>query len=548
MLKRKCYLLTALIICVAINCSFAAPAVPILEPAKTPGADLKRILDDLQQKRIKRELNQEMENAEKSDKPAAAVSMPELAVPETRVTLNKIEFTGSSVLSQQKLTEFSAGYVGREIGIADLKDFIGKINDWYRSNGYITARAALPRQEIKAGVLKVFLIEGKIGRVIIQGNENTRSGYIRDRINVPAGKLLDIRSLDRDLIWFNGTNDMKARIKLQAGEKTGTTDCYILAYEPEDKICNLFVDTAGNKSTGETRVGFSYADASVTGNRDSLSLTTLMSDSSKAQMLGYSSPVNRYGTRLAFYLSRNTLEVESSGLDISGKSEMIGFSLTHPLHISRNFKSELIFDAQSQRSSNQVLNMNFVDDREKRYSIGQSFLKLSPGQALYFRPMLILCDYKGLAESRKVQKSSFDALWQKINRGRQQLMIQLNGQKAQDDNMPSADQYFLGGLNSVRGYDESVISGDSGLNIKCDYRFPLPGCRRTNMAVFYDWGRIYGKSFVATRMIHSAGFGLIHSFANDSQISLSVGYPITRRIGATDVNPHRLEMQMSISL
>lgn len=548
MLRNRTFILIAVFFCLALNSSYADTIAPKLDPSRTSGADLNRILDDLQKKRIDRELKKELDSAEKKSEPTSVAPEPQTTVPETRVTLNRIDFNESSVLSQQQLSEFSKDYLNKEIGIADLKDFIGKINGWYRSHGYITAMAALPPQEIKSGILRVVLIEGKIGKVGVLGNTNTRADYIRKRINVPVGKLLDIRELDRDLIWFNGTNDLKARIKLQAGEKPGTTDCFILAYEPEDKTFNLFTDSAGSKSTGETRVGFSYSDASVSGRRDAFSLTSLMSNSSKAAMFAYNFPINKRGTKLSLYHSSNFLTVENSGLDIRGESESSGFSLTHPLRISNSFKSEVIFDAQTQRSTNSVFGLDFVSDREKRYSLGQSFLKLWRGNALFLRPMLTICDYKGLADQRKIQKYSLDGVWQKVNPGRQMLSVKLSGQKSQDDFVPSADQFFLGGLNSVRGYDESVISGDSGISLKFDYQFPLKFSKKTNMLAFYDWGKLFGKSFIPTRMIHSFGFGFNHSFAGDSMISLYVGYPIVKQIGAIDVEPQKIELMMNFSL
>ncbi len=547
MLKNRSSLLTTLFVCASLTCSFANPPAPAIEPARTSGADLNRILDNLQKTRMERELKKEMESQEKDEKPANAAPIPEPSVPETRVNLKAVEFSESSVLPQEMLQEMAAKYVNREIGIAELKEFIGNINKWYRSHGYITAMAVLPPQEIKDGKLKVLLIEGKIGNVLVQGNANTRSGYIRGRIDVPQGELLDIRALDRDLAWFNGTNDMKVRIKLQAGEKPGTTDCFLLAYEPLDKTAVLFVDTAGNKSTGETRTGLTFSDSSVIGNRDAFTMTSLMSNSSKAAMLGYNVPISRRGTRVSLYHSFNNLLIDNAGLEIRGRSQASGFSITHPLQVTARLKSELIFDAQRQNSENRVFGITFVDDSEKRFSIGSSFLRLSPGQALYCKPLITFCDYDGLGEDKKVQKYQIDAMWQKVLRGNQQLNLRLSAQKAKDEFMPSADQFFLGGMYSVRGYEESVIGGDGGMNLKLDYFFPLKGMKTTKMFTFYDWGKIYGKSFVTDRMIHSLGFGFSHSFANDSQVVLSVGYPLAKELNNQQVDGQKVELSMSIS-
>lgn len=546
MMKFRRHLLTSLFVCASLGSVCSQPAAPVLEPAQTSGAYLNRILDNLQKTRLERELKKEVEKPAEEEKPVTAPSV-EPKMPETRVTLKAVEFSKSSVLTPEKLKEMAAGYINREIGIAELKKFIGDINAWYRSHGYITAIAALPPQEIRDGTLKVLLVEGMIGSVMIEGNANTRSGYIRNRIGIPQDELLDIRTLDHDLMQFNGTNDIKARIKLQAGKKPGTTDCCILVYEPQDKTGSLFIDTAGNKSTGETRVGLTVADASVSGNRDALSVTSLMSNSSKAAMLGYNFPIGRRGSRISFYHSFNNLLIDNAGLEIRGNSRSSGISFTHPLRISARFKTELIFDASRQNSENRVFGLTFVDDAENRFSIGPSFLRLAPGAALYWRPTVVFCDYKGLGDDKKLHKYQLDAMWQKAVSGNRMLNCRLVAQKASDEFIPSADQFFLGGIYSVRGYDESVIGGDGGVNLKLDYLFPIKGFKTTKMFTFYDWGRIYGKSFTTDRMIHSLGFGFTHAFADDSQVVLSVGYPLVKDLNGQAVDGQKLELSLNVS-
>jgi hemolysin activation/secretion protein len=547
MLKPGNYLLASLLVLVCMTGAEAQPAAPVLEPANTPGAYLNRILDNLQKARLERELKKEIESHTQSEESATPPAI-EAKVPETRVTLQAVEFSKSMVLTPEKLKEMAAGYINREIGIAELKEFIGGINAWYRRHGHITALATLPPQEIKDGILKVLLIEGTIGNIKLEGNVNTRSGYIRSRIEVPPDELLDIRAVDRDLVRFNGTNDIKVRIKLQAGEKPGTTDCLMLVYEPEDKTGNLFIDTAGNRNTGETRVGMTVSDASLTGNRDALAVTALMTNRSKAAMLGYNFPIGRRGSKVSLYQSANNLQFDSAGLEIRGESSSTGFSITRPMQVSAGFKSELIFDAHKQDSKNRALGMTFVDDSENRFSAGSSFLRLSQRSALYCRPTVVYCDYSGLGEDKIIRKYQLDAMWQKILPGNQQWNCRLVGQKACDEFIPSADQFFIGGMYSVRGYDESVIGGDSGINLKLDYFFPIKGYKMTKMFAFYDWGKIYGKSFATDRMIHSLGFGFSHSFANDSQLVLSVGYPLVKKLNDQEMDGQKIELSMNVSL
>lgn len=538
--------LTFIALCAVTQAQVLPPKVN-LQPAYNAGSELNRTLRDLQKTRTERELQRRLDDSLKKDEKQAD-SPPPAAVPEITVQLKRIEFSPSSVIPEAELRSIAAEYENRQVSMVQLYEMVNKVNEWYKSRGYVTAMAFLPPQKLNEGLLKVVLVEGKVGEVTIENNQSTRGGYIRNRLNMPAGKLLSIDSLNRDLIWFNGSNDVKLRVKLQAGKAKETTDYEIVAFEPPASTCVLFSDTAGSSSTGRTRAGISYTDSSVTGNRDALNLTALSAKTSKSIFWNYIAPVSLRGAKLTVYNSFNDLTIyqdDSNGFNIKGKSSSAGLTYTHPLKIRSDYREELILDVQQQYSKNKVLGMTFVDDKEKRYSAGQTFLFMRPGQALYLKPMFSYCKYDGLGGDKVARKLTLDTLWQKANKAGQLLVFRLNLQKTNDEYIPSADQLYLGGLYSVRGYNESVIGGDSGLSLKLDYNIPIRQLKGSQVFTFYDWGRIYGKSILSTRVINSAGFGVKHSFVNDSQITLSVGFPFVKKIGDEKVAAHKVDLAVN---
>lgn len=520
------------------------------QSAYSAGTDLNRTIRDFEKFKMDRELSEKLKKSQEIDKSETPEQEKPPQIPVATVFLQKVRFSQSSVLSAEQLKSFAAEYESRNVGIAELYELVNKINQWYRLNGYITAIAALPPQKILDGKLDILLVEGKVGRVAIHGNATTRSDYISDRVNIPTGQLLSIKPLDRHLLWFNGTNDIKLKIKLQAGTEPGTTDYLIEAVEPAETLCSIFTDTSGNSNTGMTRSGISYTNSSFSGIRDSLNMTAMFSKSSRTGFLSYNRPINKLGSKLSLYTSMNQLNVyqdDLNGFNIKGESRSTGLTLSIPQVVKMRYKEELILDIQKQTSLNKVLGMIFVDDDEQRYSLGKSFLKLSPGEAFYCRPVYTYCKYSGLGEDKYKRKFVVDGLWQKVRKQGQLLNLKLNWQRTDDEYLPSADQYYLGGSNSVRGYNESVLGGDAGLNIKSDYFFPVPGFRSTQLNIFYDWGRIYGRSLLTTQMIHSAGLGVKHSFAADSFVAVTLGFPFVRRLGDENIASHKVDLSVNMS-
>ncbi len=537
----------ALAALIALSPMAVAQQVPQVEPAYGAGTDLNRTLRDLEKAKLERDLQTEM----KTSKPQTfeTPTVPEAqTASEATVALREIEFSPSSLLTQDDLKSLSSEYLNRSLGIGALNELIGKINGWYRSRGYITALAVLPPQQIKDGKLRILLIEGKVGRVVIQGNETTRYEYITSRVKIPTGTVLSIKPLEKDLFWFNGTNDVKLRIKLQAGVDKGTTDYYLTVVEPPETQWSIFSDTAGSTDTGRTRAGISFSNNSVSGNRDSLNVTALVSKTSNSEFLSYTRPVNKNGTKLSVYRSINDLSVSRNDLNafhITGKAGTTGLTMTHPLVIRAGYKEELVLDVHRQKSTNKILGMTFTDDDESRYSIGKTFLDITAEKAFYCKPVITVGSYQGIGESKYIRKFVFDGLWQKVGLSGQVITARLGCQKTNDDYLPSSDQYYLGGLTSVRGYNESVIGGDSGMNVKLDYQFLVHGAKKTHLFTFYDWGRIYGKSLLSTRMIHASGVGCKHTFTNDSQIVLTLGFPFVKKIGDETISSRKWDISLN---
>jgi hemolysin activation/secretion protein len=517
-----------------------------LSPNRTSGAELNRILEQLQKNRLERRLKREAEEvSKKEEKKEAPSPKKEPKLPKVSLHLKKVEFSDSTVISKEKLQEISSQYVGKKVDMAQLYAMIKEVNKIYKDNGYITAMAVLPPQKIKDGVIKVTLIEGKVGNVVIAGNKTTDSNYLRDRVYLPEGHILSVNRLNDDLQWFNGTNDVKLRIKLQAGKKPGTTDYYLFAYEPKVDSARIFCDTAGSDGTGRTRTGITYTHSSVSGTRDVISATLLKTKGSLSGILNYSVPINSKGMRLGLYHSSNSLTT-LKGLTIKGKSNTVGVSLSIPQVVTSKRKEELIFDIHKQRATNRVFGRDFVDDDENRYSIAKTFYRYSKTSALYLKPSYTYCHYEGLNQTKDIKKFNIDGIWQKKLNKNHYLNLKINGQRTDNKFLPSADLFYLGGVYSIRGYNESVLGGDSGLSIKLDYLCPSPISKNTQFFVFYDWGKIYGKSLLDQRILNSAGFGLNHTFVNNSYVSLTIGYPFVGQIGQNIIAPQKVDLALNI--
>ena len=155
-------------------------------------------------------------------------------------------------------------------------------NRLYAKKGYVTARALLPAQTIKNGTVAIELVEGRVGQVVVRGNEYTDTDYLLDRISLKPGDLVEVGALENDVLRLGATNDIRVRAELGAGSAFGTTDIYLLVQEPQNSEGLLFFDNSGQSESGLYRANLTMVKRSVSGRRDPLTISIMGSEGTAA--------------------------------------------------------------------------------------------------------------------------------------------------------------------------------------------------------------------------------------------------------------------------
>ena len=169
--------------------------------------------------------------------------------------LKKVTFDSSKFLTPEDLDAIAVKYVGKQVDIAGLQQLIADVNALYAAKGIVTGIATLPEQDAAQGVVHIKLIKGRLEKTTVQGNVQTSKDYVLRRTGAPAGEVLDVPKLNRDVTWFNRTNDVQLKALLQPGTSFGLTDLMFAVVEPARNTLQLFYDNQGVKTTGEDEAG-----------------------------------------------------------------------------------------------------------------------------------------------------------------------------------------------------------------------------------------------------------------------------------------------------
>lgn len=467
-----------------------------------------------------------------------------------RFQLKKVTADASDLLTQEEIQAAAAPYIGKEITLQDLYGIVEKINALYSEKGYVTCRAYLAPQTIRQGAVHISLMEGKTGKVDIRGNRTTREDYIRDRLDLKEGETANISHINKKLLRFNATNDVQLRISMKAGETYGTTDYVITAAEPQQYIFGLFSDNAGSKTSGLYRGGVFWQDKSLTGNRDSLMMTSVFSKGTKSFGASYSSPINTSGTKLGVNYSTNSVHIIDGPLeplDVRGHSYAYSFSLTQPLVTSEKVKSEIGLDYGYQNSKTDFMRMPWVDDTVRGASLFFDQINYGRTTIFYQRHAYRFGNYNNNISDTmdRFGKYVMNMLYQRVFSAGQTLIVRAEGQLSSSNYLPSAEQFYIGGMYSVRGYTESLLGSDSGVSGSIEYSLPMSPDKMTSAYFFLDAGRVWGANVWGDESLAGAGFGIKSTIGDHVSLNIGMGFPLINKVNEEEQSHARVHFSLN---
>ena len=536
----------------ALALGFMGAGQTLVEAAVNPtdiaGMQMERDRRDIEREQVREQIAED-EAARKSQVEQGEASSTENADTEIHFELKKVEWNPSAILTQEELQAVTDAYIGRQITAKDLLEMTDKITALYREKGYMTCGAVLNRR-IHDGVAKVRLVEGRTENVSVSGNRSTRENYITGRLGLKPGEIANIAKLNKDLRWFHGTNDIQLRVVIKPGAAEGTTDYEIIALEPQNQTVTLYLDNDGYDNSGRWRQGIFYAMRSLSGYRDALRGSFIRSQGTKAWTMGYSIPLSQRGMRLDLNYSGNRTKItngELKNLGVRGKAQSFSLNWRVPFYITAHSRHEtgLQYIYQTSKTDWGYGSVSWTDDKINRVIPYVSFTHYGNSSVFYHKHSFVFAkrrDIDGNSDSANLYRLS--SFWQKRYGGGQFWQARLEGQWSSEDNLASSDRFFIGGVTSVRGYEEGFIGGPKGMTANLEYHVPLDKARRFSLFPFVDWGTISGVTGMEHRTLLSAGLGLEARY-KQLYSTVSVGFPIKKDFYETSVDSTRVDFSLS---
>ena len=467
----------------------------------------------------------------------ATPTIPESSASARTILIKRFDVSPSEVLSPEDIAAITDPYVNRRLNINQLMGVVNEINNLYATKAQVIARAVLPKQKVTDGVIKIKLIEAKLGKIQIEGTEHTRDSYIKERVALAPGELIRLNELTDSLVTYNRWNGMTLKASLVPGEDYGTTDIVLLADEGKPFTLNVFADNAGRQSVGRNRLGVSAQVASLFGYRDRLSAGATVSKGSINAFGSYDIPVHKSGTRLGVSYDLGEIKIVEGPLEplnVTGDSSNLGFSVTQPIVAKNDYDWDANL-AYIHKSSN-----SYFDD-VKLVNTTANDIVLGTNLRFFDQRGTWLTSHAGTyGDSDSVKGRNYFIYTGSLIRlqyfqNGSSMIFRSRWQLADTNDLPSFDQIIIGGMASVRGYTEGLLIGDRGYALSIEYAYPLKfaggWAQRSNVFAFIDNGAAFpfrGDGEPDTKsedFITSVGLGLDFDVFETVSFKLSVGVP-----------------------
>ena len=488
--------------------------------------------------------------------PATPEGVPN-AFPGT-IQVERFEVIGSTVFSREKLAEATKKFINRPITFAELLQASEAITKLYSDKGYVTSAAFLPAEQtynVKASVVKIQVVEGRLENIQVRGLKRLNPNYIRSRLQIATGKPLNLNRLLEALRLLQ-LNPLIQNIsaELAAGSTLGGNVLDVTVTEAKTFSAQISLDNNRNPSIGSFQRQIQLNQANLLGQGDSLSVGYANTDGSNDVEARYTYPINAYNGTLEFaynYTDSTVIEEPFDVLDIEGSSQDFALTLRQP--IVQTPTEEFALGLSINRRESDVGFLESLvgrrvgfpqpgadDDGETRLSIlrfFQEWTQRSSQQVLAARSQFSFgLDVFDATSNNRAPDGSFfswrgQAQWVRLLARDTIVLLRADAQLA-DRALVPLEQFGLGGQRTVRGYRQDLLLTDNAFLASAELRYPILRIPEVGgilqITPFVDYGTASNRSGnpdIDPSNLASVGVGLLWQ-SNNLSARFDYGIPL----------------------
>lgn len=481
---------------------------------------------------------------------------PNLAPSTVLIPIQKINVVGVTQLKPVDLKQITQVVEGKSVTLTELQGVANAITQLYLDRGFITSRAIVSQQSIVNGVVQIQAIEGSIENIEVQGLERLQAGYVRDRLQRGTQKPFNQNALE-DQLRLLKSDPLLSELEASLRPGTGAGQSILTVRLKESNSVTGFVgtDNYSSISTGAERIGSVLSYRNVTGLGDELSASYFRSfnGGSNAYDFNYRLPINAMNGTVQLRYAPSQSRITDPAFDtvnITSSSNLAEISYRQPLIRSSSEEFALSLGIAFQDGQTLTKGVPFPvassggadvngNTRTSIIKFGQDYLNRDAQGAWALRSQLNLGLNIGNAtiNPSPAPSGQFFSWLGQVQRAQRlatnHLLIAQADLQLTSDSLFPAQQFTIGGGQSIRGYGQNARSGDNGFRLSVEDRIALQADKSGNPTLqvvpFLDLGTVWNRAGNPTQLtgktfLSSVGVGAIYQ--PFSQLSVRIDYAL----------------------
>ena len=427
------------------------------------------------------------------------------------LAVKEINISGNTVVSKEEMREVMILQEGQIFSQKILKNDLTRISQLYKDRGYLLINIKDINFD-EEGKLWINISEGRLEKIVIEGNDKTKEKVITREINIKPGDLFDFEKVKKSLQKIYNLGYFEdVTMKLEPGSEE---DVVVLVIKVIEKNTGKFGIGAGYNSE-EGLMGFaSIEEMNLFGGGQKVGAKLELGGRTTYKVSFLEPWLANTPTSLGFDVYDTTTNQEDKeGEEVIAEYDEIklggrlifGRKISDSINLGLELKTErvnydLISGALPEDTNEGLTNSlmptftydtrdNVFDPTSGWYSSlsiekAGGFLR---GDYNFTKYNLTLRTYLSTDFFKDIFNiGGFKKITDNLSKG--VLAFRAMGGMA-DTDLPSFAEYQVGGMNTIRGYDSGEFSGDKSLVFNAEYRFPL--AENFQAVLFVDWGQTW---------------------------------------------------------
>ncbi|MEO8616198.1 MAG: POTRA domain-containing protein [Luteolibacter sp.] len=408
----------------------------------------------------------------------------------TKFYIREYRIEGAKRLPRLEVERAVYPYLGPQRGADDVEQARAALEKSYHDKGYQTVSVAVPQQDPRRGIIRLEVVEGKIGRLRVNGAKFFLPSQIkREAPSLVEGNVPNFDQVSKEIVGLNRLGDRRVTPALRAGIEPGTFDVDL---NVEDKLPlhgSLELNNRYSSNTTDLRINgsLSYGNLFQKGHTGGLSFQIAPENPDDAKVFsGYYLARVSSGVSLMLSGTKQNSDVSTlGGAAVGGRGEIVGLRALYDLPTTAKFYQSfnLGFDYKH-FDEDLVIGKDTISSPIEYYPLSANYAATWMGDhgftemnhSLNFGLRGIGSKVRDYSNKRYNADGNFVFLRSDVAhthdfKGGSQLFGKIQGQVS---NRPliNSDQIAGGGLSSVRGYLEATALGDNGVFGTVEVRSP----------------------------------------------------------------------------